>query len=88
MRGAARDGITVQQSIQLLRPFGCAQGRLYSGQAFRSFDKLRLRTEPVEVAGSFDKPKNRDTITNGLKYLSLRAPKGPALSVAEGCVAI
>ena len=25
-------------------------------------------------------PKNRDTLTNGLKYLSLRAPKG--------CVAI
>ena len=37
---------------------------------------------------ALNEPKNRDTLTNGLKYLSLRAPEGPALSVAEGCVAI
>jgi hypothetical protein len=34
------------------------------------------------------RPKNRDRLTNALKCLSLRAPEEPALSVAEGCVAI
>ena len=46
------------------------------------------KEEGDPTAPSIGHPKNRDRPHNPCICLSLRAPEGPALSVAEGCVAI